>query len=136
MQLPDNAALRRQWSPGDVIELELAMDVVFLQAHPLVEEARKQVSVMRGPIVYCLESPDLPEGVRVDDVAIIAEANWTPRCDEDLLGCVKVLEGEARVFQPRDWTDRLYQRWAPEKDRRIDVTSIPITRGPIAASHR
>jgi DUF1680 family protein len=118
-------ALRRRWSPGDVVELNLPTDVVFLQAHPLIEEARNQVAVMRGPIVYCLESPDLPEGVAVDDVAIVVDANWTPRWDEDLLGGVTVLEGEARVCEPRDWTDRLYQRWEPVSERRIRATLIP-----------
>jgi DUF1680 family protein len=118
-------ALRRRWSPGDVVELNLPMDVVFLQAHPLIEEARNQVAVMRGPIVYCLESPDLPEGVAVDDVAIVADANWTSRWDEDLLDGVTVLEGEARVCEPRDWTDRLYQRWEPASERRIRATLIP-----------
>jgi DUF1680 family protein len=119
------AAIRRRWSPGDVIELGLPMDVVFLQAHPLIEEARNQVAVMRGPIVYCLESPDLQEEVGVDDVAIVAGAKWTPRWDKDLLGGVTVLEGEALALEPRDWTDRLYQRWVPGNERRIDATLIP-----------
>ena len=42
----------------------------LLEAHPLVEEARNQVAVMRGPLVYCLESTDLPKGVGVPDVAL------------------------------------------------------------------
>ncbi|MBC8869628.1 MAG: glycoside hydrolase family 127 protein [Planctomycetes bacterium] len=119
------AAIRRQWSAGDVVELDLPMDVVFLRAHPLIEEARNQVAVMRGPIVYCLESPDLPEGVGVDDVAIVAGAKWTPRRDKDLLDRAAVLDGEAHVKQPPDWTDRLYQRWEPASEKRIRVTLIP-----------
>jgi hypothetical protein len=119
------AALRRRWSPGDLVELDLPMDVVFLQAHPLIEEARNQVAVMRGPIVYCLESPDLPEGVGVDDVAIVAGAKWIPRWDKDLPGGVTVLEGEALALEPRDWTDSLYQGWKPGHERRIDATLIP-----------
>jgi len=119
------AAIRRQWSAGDVVELDVPMDVVFLRAHPLIEEARNQVSVMRGPIVYCLESPDLPEGVGVDDVAIVAGAKWTPRRDKDLLDGAAVLDGEAHVMQSPDWTDRLYQRWEPASEKRIRVTLIP-----------
>jgi DUF1680 family protein len=119
------ATLRRRWSSGDMVELHLPMDMVFLQAHPLIEEARNQVAVMHGPIVYCLESPDLPEGAAVNDVAIVANATWAPRWDEELLGGVMVLEGEARVCKPRDWRDRLYQRWEPASERRIRVTLIP-----------
>ncbi len=119
------AAIRRKWSAGDLVELDLPMDVVFLRAHPLIEEARSQVAVMRGPIVYCLESPDLPEGVGVDDVAIVAGAKWTPRRDKDLLDGAAVLDGEAHVMQSPDWTDRLYQRWEPASEKRIRVTLIP-----------
>jgi len=119
------AAIRRKWSAGDLVELDLPMDVVFLRAHPLIEEARSQVAVMRGPIVYCLESPDLPEGVGVDDVAIVAGAKWTPRREENLLDGATVLDGEARVMQSPDWTDRLYQRWEPASEKRIRVTLIP-----------
>jgi DUF1680 family protein len=119
------AALRRRWSTGDVIQLDLAMDVVFLEAHPLIEEARNQVAVMRGPIVYCLESPDLPEGVGVDDVAVIAGAKWTPRYHKDVLGGVTVLEGVAVAREPRDWADRLYQRFEPAAGRRMDARLIP-----------
>jgi DUF1680 family protein len=117
--------VRRVWSAGDAIELDLPMDVVFLQAHPLIEEARNQVAVMRGPIVYCLESPDLPNGVRVDDVAVAADFPWKPRWDRDLLGGVTVLEGEAYARDPGPWTDRLYQRWDPAGGRRIRATLIP-----------
>ncbi len=46
------------------------MPVRLIEANPLVEETRNQVAIQRGPIVYCLESPDLPEGVRVKDVAV------------------------------------------------------------------
>src|SRR6202011_778588 len=53
--------LRRVWSAGDVVDLTLPMPAQLLQAHPLVEEARNQVAVKRGPLVYCLESPDRVE---------------------------------------------------------------------------
>ena len=119
------AAIRRQWSPGDIVELDLPMDVVFLRAHPLIEEARNQVAAMRGPIVYCLESPDLPEGVDVDDVAIVPGGRWTPRREQDLLDGATVLDGEARVMPSPDWTDRLYQRWEPANEKSIRVTLIP-----------
>ena len=42
----------------------------LMEANPLVEEDLNQVAVQRGPIVYCLESPDLPRGVKISDVLI------------------------------------------------------------------
>ena len=117
--------IRRRWSADDVVELNLPMDVTFLRAHPLVEEARNQVAVMRGPIVYCLESPDLPPDVDIDDVAIHLKAKWKPRWDKDLLGGVTVLEGTAQADASQDWTGRLYQRWSPRSGRSIEITLVP-----------
>ena len=48
-----------------MVELDLPMPARLIEANPLVEETRNQVAIERGPIVYCLESPDLPKGVRV-----------------------------------------------------------------------
>ena len=59
-----------QWEAGDTIELSLPMPVRMIEAHPFVEEARNQVAVVRGPIVYCLESIDLPANIRLLDVLL------------------------------------------------------------------
>jgi DUF1680 family protein len=101
------------------------MDVVFLQANPLIEEARNQAAVMRGPVVYCLESTDLPAGVNIDNVTVNPRGAWTPQWKADLLGGVTVLEGEATVSSSQDWTGRLYQRMNLDQPKRIPVTLIP-----------
>src|SRR5262249_41059272 len=44
--------VRRAWSAGDVLDLRLPLRAQLVQAHPLVEEARNQVAVKRGPLVY------------------------------------------------------------------------------------
>ncbi|MBM3335780.1 glycoside hydrolase family 127 protein, partial [Candidatus Sumerlaeota bacterium] len=61
-------ALRRIWSPGDRLVLEFPMEVTMVEGHPLIEETRNHVAVMRGPLVYCLESVDLSADVALDDV--------------------------------------------------------------------
>ena len=71
------AEIRRRWSAGDVVLLELAMPAQLIEAHPLVEETRNQVAVKRGPVVYCLESCDLPVGVRVQDVKVPADTKFS-----------------------------------------------------------
>ena len=72
------------------------MPARMLQAHLLVEEARNQVAVQRGPLVYCLESPDLPAGVKVSDVVLPRGSEWKPRLENGLLGGVVVLESVVR----------------------------------------
>lgn len=70
-------SLSRKWEKGDVIELNLPMTARLMEANPLVEEIRNQVAVMRGPIVYCIESPDLQDA-RIFDVELPAAIQFTP----------------------------------------------------------
>ena len=89
------------------------MPARLIEANPLVEEARNQVAIERGPIVYCLESPDLPKGVRVQDVTIPADAELTARFDPKLLGGVTVIETTALAKPSGDWSDQLYRPLQP-----------------------
>jgi len=116
------AAIRRAWKAGDRIELDLPMRVRLVEAHPLVEECRGMVAVMRGPLVYCLESPDLPQGVRLDQIALPADVELTPRHDPKLLGGVTVLEGQAVV---RGLSDALYAEPKPDRRDRAAIRLIP-----------
>ena len=84
--------IRRGWKAGDVVELQLPMPVVLMESHPLVEETRNQVAVMRGPLVYCLEDKDLPPGVAIENVRIERDAKWQVRHEANLLHGVTVLE--------------------------------------------
>ena len=72
------AEVARQWQAGDRIELLLPMEARLVEAHPLVEELRNQVAVLRGPILYCLESPDLPSDTAVPEVALPRDAALHP----------------------------------------------------------
>lgn len=117
--------IRRSWSSGDRVELVLPMPVQLLEAHPLVEEARNQAAVRRGPLVYCLESVDLPDGVAADSVAISPAIQWQNRFVEELLGGVIVLEGEARLLPDGGWDNTLYRKMSPQREQRVDIRLIP-----------
>ena len=70
------ALLRRVWSGGEVITLELPMRARRVLAHEAVEANRGRVAVERGPIVYCAEWADNPGGVYhrfLPDTAAISE---------------------------------------------------------------
>lgn len=45
-------------SDGSVIELELPMEVHFIEGNPQISELAGKFAVTRGPIVYCLEGID------------------------------------------------------------------------------
>ena len=83
-------SIQKTWQAGDVIRLNLPMDVRRVPAHPNVEAQRGCMAVMRGPIVYCLE--DVDHSCPVDQVAISADATFKTEYRNDLLGGVTVLK--------------------------------------------
>lgn len=116
--------LRRTWQAGDTIELDLLMPVQVVEAHPLVEETRNQVAVTRGPIVYCLESADLPEGVRLLDVSVPSDGQWTP-VNGAGPGGTTILAGRGFVQEARPWGDQLYRPLLPGPLRPIELQLVP-----------
>lgn len=115
----------RRWSAGDTVDLDLPMPVRLVEAHPNVEEARNQVAVQRGPVVYCLESMDLPRGVRVLDVVLSRRQKLVPARSAGKLGRIVTLRGKALVRAQGRWNGALYRDVIASKPRRIDVTLVP-----------
>ena len=126
--------IRRTWAPSDVVDLDLPMPVRLMEAHPLVEETLNQLAVQRGPVVYCLESTDLPAGVRVSDVRIPADLQLAARYDGRLLGGIVVLEGQAEAGSGENWQGKLYRQVQPAALKPVPVKLIPYSvwqnRGP------
>jgi len=116
--------LTRLWKAGDEVELDLPMPVRLMEANPLVEEARNQVAIKRGPVVYCLESQDLPEGVKLDDVLIPSDIHLTPKMIQIDGHPVMALEGEALLTEEASWQGVLYREMATQH-RRIAIRLIP-----------
>lgn len=89
------AQIERQWKKGDVIQIAMPMEIDRVEGHPRIEEVRNQVALKRGPIVYCVETPDLPEHTRIYDVYLDNDADLNARYRPDFLGGVAVIEGSA-----------------------------------------
>ena len=62
--------IERKWSAGDVIRLHMEMPPQVIQANPRVIDDAGRVAVQRGPLVYCLEELDQPDGVSLVNVAL------------------------------------------------------------------
>ncbi|MFE3825626.1 glycoside hydrolase family 127 protein [Streptomyces sp. NPDC059092] len=67
---PGTAEITRDFRPGDEIRLELPVRARWIRADPRVDAARGTVAVQRGPLVYCAESVDLPDGHDVDAIRV------------------------------------------------------------------
>jgi uncharacterized protein len=128
------AEVRRVWAAGDTVELVLPLKVRLLESHPLIEETRNHVAVRRGPVVYCLESPDLPKGAAVLDVAIPRDITLKPVADPKVLGGATLLEGTAARSGDRPWDRELYRELGPDPTRPLPIRLVPYyawgNRGP------
>ncbi|SMC38431.1 aceric acid hydrolase [Pedobacter africanus] len=117
------AELNRKWKAGDQVELILPMEAQLIEANPLVEENRNQVAVKRGPVVYCLESPDMP-GKRIFNVCLPSgiELKATPiKIDgADMMS----LEGNATWIEQKNWKNVLY-RPVTEAKTTVPVKLVP-----------
>jgi DUF1680 family protein len=87
-------SLNRSWKSGDVIELHLPMPVRRIVASEKVSADRGRVALQRGPVVYCAEWPDNPDG-KVRNLLLPDEQPLTTRFDPALLNGVQVIEGKA-----------------------------------------
>jgi DUF1680 family protein len=82
---------------------------------------------MRGPIVYCLESPDLPAGVAIHEVRLPRETAFEPVSLPAPLDRVRCLRGEI-VVQPGLNPSRAGPLYGPVRQtpaRRETVAMIP-----------
>ena len=119
------AELNQTWRRGDLIEMNIPLRVRKMKAHPWVEEVTNQVAIMRGPLVYCLESADLPEGVSVSEIHIGSNTDLVPRFEPDSLGGLVVLEGQARRVVEPSLKKALYLEAGFESIEPIDIQMIP-----------
>ena len=116
----------RKWKKGDTIELDLPMKARLVEANPLVEEAKNQIAVVRGPIVYCLEGQDIEDGHRINDIAIPADIQFSEKeitiSNRDMIA----LEGEALLVNNDPWfNNQLYRDLRPVEKKKVKIRLIP-----------
>jgi DUF1680 family protein len=120
--------VNHKWVAGDVIELDLPMQTTLMEANPLVEETRNQVAVKRGPIIYCIESKDLPDGKGIFDVIIPSTASFRPEKIKINNTEMMSLKSEAKYSNNSSFKNQLYKEVS-----RANVETIPITLIPYYA---
>jgi DUF1680 family protein len=103
--------LSREWKDGDTIELNLPMPVRRVAANEAVRADQGRVALQRGPIVYCVESPDNPGG-KVRSLMLPDTATLSASFEPELLNGVEVIQGEGYLMK-RDGDKRLTK--TPEK---------------------
>jgi uncharacterized protein len=118
--------IERAWKRGVVVELDLPMPARLTEAHPRIESTRGCVAIERGPLVYCLETADNPDGHVADleiDTAAPLESTWAP----DRLGGVVLVKAAGWAVDTRPWANQLYRQVGapPAARRRVALTAVP-----------
>ncbi len=66
----DSVVHDRTWKPGDTVVLDLDMSIRVTEPDRRVDAVRGCVAFERGPLVYCVETADIPSGTQLEDLAV------------------------------------------------------------------
>jgi len=119
-------ALRKTWKPGDKVTLRLPVDARFVAANPRVRDDVGKVAVERGPLVYCMEALDQPQGSNVFDWFI--DGTQRPRSEwrADFLGGVTAVRATGVRLSPGGDMRPLYEMaGSPRQTQAGEITLIP-----------
>lgn len=116
------ALIERTWHIGDVVQLDLAMDIQLIQSHPELRANAGKVAIQRGPIVYCIEEVD--NQAPLASMTLLTESPLTVNFDPNLLGGTMVIEGEALLDDQVKWNKELYRPFKSES-KPVKLRAIP-----------
>lgn len=112
--------VRRDWSAGATVTLDLPMRARVIRPHPRIDAVRGCVAVARGPLVYAVEQADLPAGVTLEDVRIDPAAPITAGRLPDI---PVTLTASGTVEHPA--SDELYPARVDLEGEPLELTAIP-----------
>ncbi len=107
------------------IRLTLDMPAVCMAANPMVEEDINQIAIMRGPLVYCVESPDV-KGEELSHILLDPSEQFTIETVEIEGRQITALKTEALVkIDARDTEEALYHAIDQIKMKMVPIRLIP-----------
>ncbi|TPL79047.1 glycoside hydrolase family 127 protein [Mesorhizobium sp. B2-3-13] len=116
------AAIRRNWTKGDRVRLDLEMPIERLYANPEVRQDAGRVALSRGPLIYCVEATD--NDTSLHRLTLPRTAGIEAHEEPDLLGGVVTLSATAQADAGDGWRDGLYRSEPPAKVE-TRLTAIP-----------
>ena len=101
----------RSWEQNDKIEITFDMPVRKVVSHELVAANKGKMALERGPLVYCAEESDNPDGVL--NLAIHKDGTFEYVFDSELFEGLGKIEGKAVSAEKEvDFTAIPYYAWA------------------------
>lgn len=124
--------LERDWRSGDILTLKLPMPIMKQYAHPKVAADAGRAAIMRGPLIYALESVD--NGADLAQLILAPDPAFTLTEAAGLPAGTPAIRGRARRELPGDG-ETLYSGRKPAYEA-AEFTAIPYAlwqnRGPAA----
>ena len=114
------AEVRRDWSAGATVTLDLPMPARVVRPHPRIDAVRGCVAVTRGPLVYCVEQADLPGGATLEDVRIDPAAPFSRGRSPEV---PVTLTARGSLEPPA--SDELYGAGTGAPGEPVELTAIP-----------
>ena len=128
--------LHRNWEGSTAVLLTLPMPVQCVSAHPRLDAVRGTVALVRGPIVYCLEQHDQPDGIVLEDLAIDAFAPVEVVTAGDIPGVHTLLKARGVARPPAQQSLYSTAGAGTGEHQPVTLTAIPYyrwaNRGPAA----
>lgn len=121
--VPGYAELTRRWRPGDRVVLELDVSPRLTAPNPRIDAVRGCVALERGPVVYCFEAGDLPDGANLADIAVQTDTAPADSGPVALLGGLPGVSVAGAVRDLDSWRQIEY----------VDASELPPDGTPAAA---
>ncbi|HSZ87483.1 MAG TPA: beta-L-arabinofuranosidase domain-containing protein, partial [Puia sp.] len=90
------AVIEREWKKGDVVELNLPMEVKEVVANDSVSADAGKAALQRGPLVYCIEGSD--NNKKAWNILLPADAKFNTDFQKNLLNGVTTISAELPVL--------------------------------------
>jgi uncharacterized protein len=90
------ALLSRKWKKGDVVEVDLPMEVRTISAIEKIGDDMGKIALQRGPLVYCAEWPD--NHGKVSNLILPVGATFKSTFKPDVLNGIVVVESQAHAI--------------------------------------
>lgn len=121
------AVIERSWHRDEIV-IDLAVRPRLMVANHFAEETTNQVCVQRGPVVYCVESADLPDAVGIEQVALPTSISWREQPGDGLFAGHTLLTATAAKLPLSAPPQQLYAELDPTPPSELAVTMVPYAR--------
>ena len=116
------AYIEANWNNTHTVEFNMDITARIVRSNPKVRENIGKITVMRGPVVYCLEEED--NGNNLHEIEMPASTQFKEEYRPDMLGGIVTISATGRKIKESDSDDLYIDNTNPEYEDK-DLLWIP-----------